>query len=76
VDFEKLNSLVARGLFFGAVALLCLAAIEWTANVFGLQILKPYYTAGRMLEFAAIFLIFVIAILLRQVREELKKLKK
>jgi hypothetical protein len=71
-----LNSVVARGFFFGAVVLLALAGMEWIANVFGLEILKPFYTAGRLLEFAAILLVFVIAILLRQVREELRKLKR
>jgi hypothetical protein len=40
---------------------------------FGYTILQQTYKPGRLLEFAAIFLIFVIALLLRQVRDALKE---
>lgn len=75
MSFEKLNSIVYRLFFLGAFVLLGLAVIERAVNVWGYTILRGYYTGGRLLEFSAILLIFVIALVLRQVREELKKSK-
>ncbi len=72
MSFDTLNSIVTRVLFFGGFGLLGLAILEGVVNLFGYRILRDY-TAGRVLEFAAILLIFVIALLLRQLREELKK---
>ena len=72
MQVDKLNSIVARVFFFGAFALMVLAVMERVANVFGYTILRAY-TAGRLLEFAVVLLVFIIALLLRQVREELKK---
>ena len=70
---EKLISLFSRVLFLGAFVLMGLAVAERFANAAGYTILRQTsYTAGRLLEFAAIFLIFVVAILLREIREELK----
>ena len=63
-------------LFFGAFILLVVAMGEKIANLLGYTILRQtQYTSWRLLEFAALFLIFVIAILLREIREELKKTK-
>ena len=38
----------------------------------GFTVVLGAYTAGRMLEFSALLVTFVIALLLRQIREELK----
>lgn len=70
MTIEKLSSLVSRLFFFGAFALLALAVIEKVLN-------RLDYTLGvspgRMLEFAVSMTVFVIALLMREVRERLKK---
>lgn len=70
---DKLASAVCR--FFFAIAFLLLAAAvaERLANQTGYTILGGMYGAGRLLEFAGVSLLFVIALLLRQVRDQLKK---
>lgn len=71
----NIDSMVSR-LFFGvAFAFLAVSALEKIVNGFGYTILRNTYTAGRLLEFATILLVFVIAILLRQMREVLRKAK-
>ena len=70
---DKLFSLVSRILFFGAFVLLLIAVFEAVANVFSFTILRGAYTGGRLLEFAVILLVFVMAILLRQMRDELRR---
>ncbi len=72
MSYDKLNSLVYRFFFLGASVLLILAVTERAANTFGYTILRGYYTGGRLLEFSAILMIFVIALLLRQLREEVR----
>ena len=58
---EKLNSLVSRVLFASAFALLGIALCEALINAFGYTVLRGIYTAGRLLEFSAVLLVFVIA---------------
>ena len=72
MSFDTLNSMVSRVFFFGGFGLLGLAILEGVVNLFGYTIMR-HYSAGRLLEFAAMLFILVIALLLRQVREELKK---
>ena len=66
------TSFMSRVLFFAAFLLLAAAILERVVNYFGYTILGANYTPGRMLEFAGIMLLFVIAMLLRQTREELR----
>ena len=70
---DKWMSMLSRVLFLASLLLLAIAVLERLVNYFGYTILLGGYTSGRMLEFAAIFLLFVITILLRQTREELRK---
>jgi len=70
---DQLTSLVCRLGFFGAFGFLSVALIELIVRFFGYTILQDTYRPGRMMELAAVFLIFVIALLLRQVRDELKE---
>ena len=72
MDIDKYISIASRFLFFGGFALVCLALLEGLVRIFGYTILRGAYTSGRLLEFAAILGIFVIALLLRQVREALR----
>ncbi len=76
MNLEKMMSLGAR--IFFALSFICLftAVLERLANLVGYSILYPYYIPWRLLEFAAVFLLFAIAIVLRQIREELKQQRK
>jgi hypothetical protein len=53
-----------------------IATLEWVLNRLGYTVLQAtYYKPARLLELATILLMFVFAILLRQIREEVKKRK-
>lgn len=71
MSLEKLISMVSRLFFLGAFVLLGLALIEKLANVAGYTILQQY-RGGRLLDFAVVLLIFVIAMQLRQMKEDLR----
>jgi len=73
MDSDRGLSLLSRVLFFTSFVLLAVAVVERLVNYFGYTILGSSYTPGRMLEFAGIMLLFVITILLRQAREELRR---
>jgi len=68
---DKLMSIFNRMFFLAACVLLFLAVWDRILHLFGWSI-DWDYGAGRVLEFSAIMMIFVIALLLRQVRELLK----
>jgi len=73
MNFEKLASVALRITFLGSLLLIASACVERFVNFFGYTILpEPRYSSGRMLELAAVFLIAVIALLLREVRDELR----
>jgi len=72
MGLEKLILVTSRFFFLGAYVLLGLALIERIANAFGYTVLQAF-RGGRLLEFAVVFLIFVIAIQLREIREDFKK---
>jgi hypothetical protein len=59
----------ARSLFLVALAILAVGFVELAANLFGSSVLGGGYTAGRMIEVSAALVIFVIAVLLRQIRD-------
>ncbi|MBI1723048.1 MAG: hypothetical protein HYR48_03985 [Gemmatimonadetes bacterium] len=75
MDFDKLSSQASRVFFTAAFTLFTVAVIQWFLSWFHLSLFGRTYTPGRLLEFAVISLIFVIALLLRQIREELRKPK-
>jgi len=70
---DALTSFVSRLFFLFAFCLLALSLFEALANIWDYTVLRGIYSAGRLLEFAAILLIFVMAIVLRQVRDELRR---
>ena len=70
---EKFISFISRLFFLASFVLVAVAVFDRALNLFGYTILPGGYTAGRMLEFAAIMLIVVITVLLRQIRETLKR---
>jgi hypothetical protein len=71
MSFEKLMSMASRLFFLGAFLLLGLGLVERLANATGYTILR-LYRGGRLLDYAAVLLMFVIAMQLREMKEELK----
>jgi len=70
---DKLTSLASRLFFAVAFVLLVLATLEWILRIFGWTFTWLPYQPGRIFEFAAILVIFVMVMLLRQIREKLSK---
>ena len=73
MDLEIVSKYLARALFLLAAAIIVVAFVEWLAQIFGASIVGQFYSAGRLLELAATLLVFVIAVLLRQIRNELRR---
>ena len=72
MDLEQYSSTASRICFYGAAALVFMAVVEWLANNFGYTTFwATAATPGRMLEYSGILLMFVIVLVLRQIREEL-----
>lgn len=72
MNLESIYHWFARLFFFIGLALLGAAVLEAVMNQLGYTILRGYYSKGRLVELAATLLVFVITILLRQIRDELK----
>lgn len=73
MTFDKLNSLVCRVFFTLAFALLAISLLEVIAHEMGYTILRRSFDPSRLLEYAVILLVFVVAVLLRQIRQNLSK---
>lgn len=65
---KNLFNLAYRGLISLAVLLVVLAVAEGFAQMAGTSLVRRMYTPGRLLEFAAIVMVFVIALLLHDIR--------
>ena len=61
-----------RALFLASAALIALAFIELAAQLVGTTLMSYRYSAGRLLEIAAAMLMYVIAVQLREIRDELR----
>ncbi len=72
MNFESVYKYFARTLFIIASAAIAVAFLERIAYYLGFSIIGEMYKPGRLLELAATLLVFVIAFLLRQVRDELR----
>ena len=70
---NKLGFILHQILFFGALLLGGVAVLERLFNFFGYTLLREYYAPWRLLEFAAIALLFVIALQLWEIRILLTK---
>ena len=62
----------ARSVFLIALATIAVAFLEWCAHFLGASLIGNMYTPGRLIELSAMLLVFVIVILLRQIRDELR----
>ena len=73
METDKLNSLVLRVFFFGGFFFLVLASVERALNLIGQSLPLLKALPNQVLQWAVVLLTFVIALLLRQIREGLKK---
>jgi len=73
MNIQAWSSTISRVFFTLSFLFLIVAVIEKLANISGYTLVGAHYTPGRMLEFAAIMLLFVITLQLRNIREELRK---
>ncbi|NIR51520.1 MAG: hypothetical protein GWN55_11855 [Phycisphaerae bacterium] len=71
---DKLTSIFSRVFFAVALLLLLFGVLDRVLGLFGWT-LAWYHEPGRVLEFSGIMMTFVIGLLLRQIREELRKQK-
>ena len=69
MNMTMIFHLFARLFFFLALGMLGVAIIEILLNFFDYTILRGVYSAGRLIELSAALLVFVIAVLLRQIRD-------
>jgi len=67
--FGKLISLFSRFLFLFALLLLLLAVLDRIIRLFGWTFSWIPYEPSRLLEIAATLIVFVLALLLRQIRD-------
>jgi len=70
---DKISSIFSRLLFISSLLLLAVAAWDKIIGYFGWRISGLPYTPSRLLEIAVIFLILIVTLELRQIRELLKK---
>ena len=69
MNMTMIYRLFGRLFFFLALGILSVAIIEILVNFLDYTILRGAYTAGRLIELSAALMVFVIAILLRQIRD-------
>jgi hypothetical protein len=69
MNMTKIFYPFAHLFLFLALGLLSVAIIEIALNLFDYTILSRGYTAGRLIELSAALLVFVITVLLRQIRD-------
>ena len=67
---NKLLGNLYHVLFVAAFVLAATAVAEWALQFVGMSILRGQYTAGRLMEFGGILMTFVIALLLRDIRNK------
>jgi preprotein translocase subunit SecY len=65
---KELSSILRRILFLGSFLLAGLAVLEKVFNLFGYTLLRRPNIPWHLLEFAAIGLLFVIVLQLREIR--------
>ena len=70
---DKITSYFSRIIFFIALGLLGVAFLNWFLGQLGWTLSWVNYRPGRLMEFAGILVLFVIVLILRQIRELLKQ---
>ena len=69
---EKFLNILPRVFFIVAFLCIAIAIVDWTLRLFGWTFTFIPYQPGRMFEFSGIFVLFVITLVVRQIREILK----
>ena len=72
MDIDKLNSIVLRVFFFGAFLVLAVAVLEKLLNLVGQSVPGLNVPPSTLLGWSVVLVFFVIALLLRQIREAVK----
>jgi hypothetical protein len=62
---DKLYTWARRAAFAGGLALALLGLLEGLVQLLGFSLVRHLYTAGRLLEFATMLMVFVVAFELR-----------
>lgn len=70
---NKFLSMASTLAFVAAFALAALAVAEGLAQLAGHSIVHRLYSAGRLFEFATMAMVFAIGLLLREIRDALRK---
>lgn len=70
--FDKVMSIVLRTIFGVAVLMLAIAVWDWILRVFDLTLSWVPYTPAELLQFSVTLIIFLIPMLLREIREAVK----
>jgi hypothetical protein len=70
MKLDGMSAVAVRLFFWVAFGLLGLAVLEFAVREFGYTVLRGR-EPGQLLEYAVILLIFVVAILLRQIRDRI-----
>lgn len=73
MNLTMITHVFARLFFFVALGLLGIAIFELVANLMDYTLLRGMYSAGRLIELSAALLVFVITVLLRQIRDGVSK---
>ena len=69
MNMTMIYDFFARLFFFLALGMLSVAFIELFVNLSDYTILRGTYNPGRLIELSAALLVFVITVLLRQIRD-------
>ena len=72
MDVNKWSSIGSRLCFAAAFILFVVGIVDWALWVVRVR-LWTGYAPGRLIEFGVMFLIPVITVLLREIRDELRK---
>ena len=72
MNLEFVYKHFARIVFILASLGIAVGFLEWIGGFVGFSVTGGVYSAGRLLELSAALLVFVIAVLLRQIRDELR----
>ena len=73
MSIERLQSSVSDLFFYGAFVLLDVAILERILlSGFGVSLMAQAYGPWRLTQFAAVLMIFVAVVSLREIRDELK----
>jgi hypothetical protein len=72
MNLEFVYNHLARTLFIIASVAIAVAFLKWIGDFVGFSLIGEMYSAGRLVELAAALLVFVVAVLLRQIRDELR----